>query len=92
MDEPHPPALPESSTPATTSLVSRLTNVFAAPGEVFDEVKAAEPSVANWMVPVVLMLVLAVAATFLIYSSQPSNSRYWKCRGRHLINKSRKAK
>ena len=68
MDEPHPPALPESSTPATTSLVSRLTNVFAAPGEVFDEVKAAEPSVANWMVPVVLMLVLAVAATFLIYS------------------------
>ncbi len=71
MDESQPPALPEASAVATTSLMSRLMNVFAAPGEVFDEVKASAPSLGNWIVPLLLMLATVVASTFLIYS-QPA--------------------
>lgn len=71
MDELQPGSSPTASSAEATSLFSRLTNVFAAPGEVFDELKIAPPSVANWLVPVVLMLLVMVASTFLIYS-QPA--------------------
>jgi len=46
-------------------------NVFAAPGEVFSEVKTATPSVANWLVPAVLFMVLSWLSAGLIYS-QPA--------------------
>jgi hypothetical protein len=46
-------------------------NVFAAPGDVFGEVKAAAPSVANWLVPAVLFMVLSWLSAGLIFS-QPA--------------------
>jgi len=49
-----PPALPPelpASQPPTTSLAARLMNVFAVPGEVFDEVKASAHSAGNWLLP-----------------------------------------
>jgi hypothetical protein len=70
-----PPSVPESSptTPPapSTSLMARLLNVFATPGEVFEEVKAAPSSVANWLVPALLCSVVGVLASFLIFS-QPA--------------------
>lgn len=69
-----PPALPPEPTapkPAATSLVARLMNVFAMPGEVFEEVKAAPPGTANWLVPVLLNCIVgAIAAVILM--SQPA--------------------
>ncbi len=57
--------------PATTSLIARLLNVFAMPGEVFEEVKATPPTTGNWLVPVLLnALVGAIAAIILM--SQPA--------------------
>lgn len=84
MDESQPPALPENSAPVTTSLISRLTNIFAAPGEVFDEVKASESAVANWIVPLVLMLVLVVASTFLIYSQPAIKQQVLEMQGKEF--------
>jgi hypothetical protein len=63
---------PSAAVPAaTTSLATRMVNVFAAPGEVFDEVKSSKPSTANWLVPTLLALVAGVLSVFIIYS-QPA--------------------
>jgi hypothetical protein len=53
------------------SLTSRLFNVFAVPGEVFDHVRRAPPSVANWVVPALLAIALGWASALLIFS-QPA--------------------
>ena len=60
-----PPLRPRSS------LFARLLNIFAVPGEVFDEVKASPPSVANWLVPTLIFGLVAAVASYLIYS-QPA--------------------
>ena len=66
---PEPPPL---GTPApTTSLAGRLLDIFAAPGEVFEEVKASPPSVANWLVPVFISAIIGVLSAIIIFS-QPA--------------------
>jgi hypothetical protein len=55
-----------STTPASTSLVAKLIDMFASPSEVFDEVVAAPPRFVNWLVPTVLV---ALASLFLLRAS-----------------------
>ncbi|MGA3283733.1 MAG: YIP1 family protein [Verrucomicrobiota bacterium] len=55
----------------TTSLAGRLLNVFAAPGEVFDEIKVTAPSVANWLVPVLIYAVVGVISVCIVFA-QPA--------------------
>jgi hypothetical protein len=64
-----PPPLPPTA-PAT-SLAARLLNVFAAPGEVFEEVKASSASVANWLAPTLIGAVIGTVGAFIIFS-QPA--------------------
>ncbi|HLP78356.1 MAG TPA: hypothetical protein VK327_15735, partial [Candidatus Paceibacterota bacterium] len=53
-----PPLIPNPASAGAPlphmSLPARLLNIFAIPGEVFRDVKAAPRSLANWLVPVVL--------------------------------------
>jgi len=66
------PESPPAAAPApTSSLAGKLLNVIAAPGEVFDEIKAAPPSVANWLVPVLIYAVVGVISVFVLFS-QPA--------------------
>ena len=58
-------------TPPATSVWSRLLNVFAAPGEVFEEVKNSKPSTANWLVPALIYVVVGVVSAIVIFS-QPA--------------------
>ncbi len=70
--EPVPPPLePPPATAPTTSLAGRLLNVFAAPGEVFDEIKAAPSSVTNWLVPVIIYSVVGVISVCIMFA-QPA--------------------
>ena len=62
-----PPAPPAP----TTSLAARLMNVFAAPSEVFDEVRTSRPTNSNWLVPAVLTAVV-MAVSMIIVASQPA--------------------
>jgi len=73
MQDPTPalPSEPPALRPAATSLVARLMNVFAMPGEVFEEVKAAPPSTGNWLVPVFMNCVVGAVAA-IILMSQPA--------------------
>ena len=60
----------ESNLPQT-SIWSRLLNVFAAPREVFEEVKNSPPSTSNWLVPALIYVVVGVISSFVIFS-QPA--------------------
>jgi hypothetical protein len=73
MDEPSPvsESTPASPPEPAMSLAARLFNIFATPGEVFDQVRTARPSAANWLVPASLCAVVGVIASFLIFS-QPA--------------------
>jgi len=51
-----------------TSLGGRLFNVLAAPGEVFEEIKASPPRTANWLVPTLLLILVGWLGVWLIYS------------------------
>jgi hypothetical protein len=58
-DTPPPPGM---------SLGARLFNVFATPGDVFQEVKTAKDSTANWLVPALILILVSWAAAVLIFS------------------------
>src|ERR1035437_9333449 len=63
-----PEAQPEAPPPPTMSLGGRLLNVFATPGDVFQEVKTAGVSTANWLVPALILIAVSWVATWLIFS------------------------
>jgi hypothetical protein len=70
-----PPQYPQAETPEPSlpksSIISRIFNVFAAPGEVFDEVKSSPACSANWVVPALIAVVVGWLATPLIFSQEP---------------------
>jgi mannitol-specific phosphotransferase system IIBC component len=53
------------------SLAGRLLNVFAAPGEVFDEIKIARHRAANWLVPLLIYAVVGVISVCILFA-QPA--------------------
>ena len=63
------PPIPEAeSQPPQTSLWSRLLNVFAAPGEVFEEIKSRRSSTGNWLVPVFMLALAGIISSVVIFS------------------------
>jgi len=63
-----PEPAPEASSPPSMSLGGRLVNVLATPGDVFQEVKHAGVSNANWLVPALILLAVSWMAAWLIFS------------------------
>jgi Yip1 domain len=57
--------------PPAGSLAGRLLNVFAAPGDVFGEVKTAGIANANWLLPAILLVLISWVSAGLIFS-QPA--------------------
>jgi hypothetical protein len=74
MEEPPPisgtPA-PAEPTQPPMSLAARLVNVFAVPGDVFEEVKAASHKVTNWLVPVLIGCLVGVISIVIVFG-QPA--------------------
>ncbi len=70
-----PSAMPEAppspaQPPATMSLGARLLNVFAIPGEVFEEVRSTGPAASNWLVPALLLIAVSWVSAWLIFSQE----------------------
>ena len=63
---PEPP--PEGPQPPAMSLGGRLLNVFATPGDVFQEVKNSAASTANWLIPALILIAVSWVAAWLIFS------------------------
>lgn len=57
--------------PVRSSLLARLGNILAVPGEVFAEVRTEPPRVAHWLVPSLLLIVVGWLGTWLVFS-QPA--------------------
>jgi len=53
---------------STPTMGIRIANVFMAPSEAFDGLTAQASKTALWILPFLLSLVIAVGATFLIFS------------------------
>lgn len=88
MDE-APPTLPppEGPTPAPkTSLPARLMNVFAIPGDVFDEIKAAPGSIGNWLLPAIISFLVSALAAVILFS-QPTVQQQMKERQEEQMQK-----
>jgi hypothetical protein len=64
---------PEASQPPTLSLGGRLLNVFATPGDVFQEVTSAKASTANWLVPALILIVVSWVSSVVIFSQPAIN-------------------
>jgi hypothetical protein len=73
-----PMATGSTSTPSapqpTTSLLARLLNIFAIPGQVFEEVRQSRHKIGNWAVPA-LLCGLALGAAAMVAMAQPQG---WK--------------
>ena len=62
--------------PPSTSLLARLLNVLAIPGQVFEEVRATRHSVWNWLVPVPVYAV-SLALFAVVFFSIPTIQKLW---------------
>jgi hypothetical protein len=62
MEEHHPPT--EEVTPMSFS--DKLINVFASPGELFDNVRRTEKTASNWVIPMLLLMVVTIAVGQII--------------------------
>lgn len=71
MDAAPIPPPPEAAPSEPSSLADRLTNVIAAPGELFEEIKSAPVRASNWFVPLLLSCVATVVYITLAFS-QPA--------------------
>ncbi len=63
----------QPSSPPPSSIWARMFNVFAAPGEVFAEVKSSPPCTANWLLPAILSVVIGLIGTWLVFSQDTIN-------------------
>src|SRR3989442_13240174 len=81
-----PEPKPEAPRPHAMSLAARLLNVFATPGEVFEDVKTAPAAVANWLVPGVLLALVSIVMAIII-SSQPAIRQQIREQQAKLIDK-----
>lgn len=80
---------PQRTVRPRMSLVARLLNVFAVPGQVFEELSAARAVVSNWLVPALLAaLVGMVSAAVLL--SQPAFQKQFQERQTRLIEQATK--
>jgi F0F1-type ATP synthase membrane subunit c/vacuolar-type H+-ATPase subunit K len=68
---PIPPPPSEGAPSGPSSLTDRLTNVIAAPGEVFEEIKNAPVRASNWLVPLTLACIATLVYICLAFS-QPA--------------------
>jgi hypothetical protein len=70
MDAPPIPPTDEAAAPVETGLWTRLTNVYAAPGEVFDEIKGRPPRTSNWLVPALIACLMVAVYNIALFSQE----------------------
>jgi hypothetical protein len=50
------------------SLAARMMNIFAAPSEVFEDIKTSPPSASNWLVPAVVTVIIGWICSAIVLS------------------------
>ncbi len=62
-------------TPQTTSLMDRITNVFASPSELFTEVAANKVQTSSWLVPLILSILMGLFIVVALYFNESLRSQ-----------------
>lgn len=62
------PASTEAAPQKKRSALSLLLNIYAAPGEVFDQIKAAPTRNALWAIPVALAITVGILSILVVFS------------------------
>lgn len=58
----------EPTTAEPMSLGARLFNVFAAPGELFEELRDQKTAHTNWLIPMLLCMVMGITFSLVVFS------------------------
>jgi hypothetical protein len=82
------PAAPENR--PRMSLLARLLNVFAVPGEVFADMRTSPHAPSNWLLPAILGAIVGVISVFALLS-QPSIQKQFRDRQTRMIDAQIKA-
>lgn len=71
MEEQHIVSQPAPATEEVKpmSFTEKIVNIFAAPGELFENVRLTGKTPSNWIIPVAIMIVVAIAMQQLIMSN-----------------------
>jgi hypothetical protein len=79
---PPPAAAPAAASGPRMSLAARLLNVFAIPGDVFEEVKTSPGNMGNWLVSTALLVVAMCLSAWAVYTQpavkQKMREQMWK--------------
>ena len=67
---PVPDSQPQEPQEPPMSLAGRLFNVFATPGEVFEQVAPRPVNTASWLVPALLLIVVSWLGLALVFSQE----------------------
>ena len=69
------------------TLADRFSNVFVAPGEVFESVRQGPPSTASWLVPFLLLCLAAVVHVNVLFSLETTRHQVREIQDRALDKK-----
>ena len=75
---------------ARMSLPARLLNVFAVPGQVFEELSTAPTLMSNWLVPAVLAALVGIISAIVLLS-QPAFQKQFQERQTRVMEQATKA-
>lgn len=51
-------------------LIDKLTGIFVAPSEVFENLVKTKPQVVDWLVPIAILIVLAILSNFVKFNNE----------------------
>ena len=55
--------------PVVSSAMTRITNVFASPSELYAEVASAPSQTASWLLPLLAVVILSIFSSYAIYNN-----------------------
>lgn len=55
--------------PTVTSTMTRITNVFMAPTELYTEIAATPAKTTSWLIPYIVMIFLAIVSVYAVYNN-----------------------
>jgi hypothetical protein len=69
MDEQQAVTTPAAEQVTPSSFLSRATDVFAAPGDLYSEVAATPTQTSSWLLPLIFSILMGVVFTFALHSN-----------------------
>jgi hypothetical protein len=70
--------------PQISSFFSRVTNVFASPGELYGEVAVTPVQRSSWLIPLLCSLLLAIVFTYALYNNPALRQQIYEIQERAM--------